>query len=378
MALALLVLLLTPLAVWAEEDGGEDFDELFSELLEESGANELFGQLPEDSQALLRENGIDGVDQDAILSLNFWDLLRGGAAGLKAAAGQPLLLLTTSLGVILLCALLDSFKSSFAAQSHERVFSVVSVICVSAAVIGPIAQAILRTAELLREMSGFLLSFIPVYVGIVTASGKPVSGAAYNACLVGTAEVISRLAATVLVPLLGVYLAICLMGAASREIDMQGISKLVKNVVITALSLLLTVFVGLLGIQGTVAAAADTVTAKTLKFAIGSFVPVVGGAISEALGTLQGCMGVIRSAVGGFGIIAVAAAFLPPVLSILMMQLALSIAGGVGETLGVRQVSGLMKSASSVLSVLLGILLVFAMLFIVSISLMLALSAGGG
>lgn len=371
--MAAILFLLFPGIAWAEDWGDEDFREEYDALLEESGADELFGMLPEDSQALLRENGISGIDPDAILDLNFWELLQGGWTALKSAMGQPLSTLAVSLGAILLCALLNAMKTSVGGQ--ERLFSAVSVLCVSASVAAPVVQLIQRTANLLEEMSRFMLGFIPVYTGLVTAAGKPVSGAVYNACLLGTAEVIARLAATVLAPLLGIYLALCLIGAASREVNLQPAAKMVQNGAVTLLTLLLTVFVGLLSVQGTVAAAADTVAAKTLKFAVSSFVPVVGGALSDALNTVQGGLNVIRSAVGGFGILAAAAAFLPELLAILMMQAALSLAGAAAEVLGVKEAGGLMKSASSVLSLLAGILLVFGMLFVVSLSLMMAMSA---
>ncbi len=373
----LALFLLLPGSIRAEEGGddwtSDEFRRSFEALLEESGANELFPLLPEESQELLRENGISGIDPEAILDLSFWELLQGGWTALKSAAAQPLSTLAISLGVILLCALLNAMKTSVGGQ--ERLFSAVSVLCVSASVAAPAVRMIQRSTALLEEMSKFLLGFVPVYTGLVTASGKPVSGAVYNACLLGTAEVIARLAATVLAPLLGIYLALCLIGAASREVDMQPVSKLVQNGAVTLLTLLLTVFVGLLSVQGTVAAAADTVTTKTLKFAVSSFVPVVGGALGEAMNTVQGGLGLIRSAVGGFGILAAAAAFLPELLSILMMQLALSAAGAAADVLGVKEAGGLMKSASSVLSLLAGMLMVFGMLFVVSLSLMMAMSA---
>ncbi len=373
----LALFLLLPGSIRAEEGGddwtSDEFRRSFEALLEESGANELFPLLPEESQELLRENGISGIDPEAILDLSFWELLQGGWTALKSAAAQPLSTLAISLGVILLCALLNAMKTSVGGQ--ERLFSAVSALCVSASVAAPAVRMIQRSTALLEEMSKFLLGFVPVYTGLVTASGKPVSGAVYNACLLGTAEVIARLAATALAPLLGIYLALCLIGAASREVDMQPVSKLVQNGAVTLLTLLLTVFVGLLSVQGTVAAAADTVTTKTLKFAVSSFVPVVGGALGEAMNTVQGGLGLIRSAVGGFGILAAAAAFLPELLSILMMQLALSAAGAAADVLGVKEAGGLMKSASSVLSLLAGMLMVFGMLFVVSLSLMMAMSA---
>ena len=58
-----------------------------------------------------------------------------------------------------------------------------------------------------------------------------------------------------------------------------------------------------------------------------------------------------------------------------MMQLALSAAGAAADVLGVKEAGGLMKSASSVLSLLAGMLMVFGMLFVVSLSLMMAMSA---
>ena len=363
-----------PVSAQESDDSEGEYQQIFDELLQESDADRLFGQLPEDTQKLLEKNGIDGVDSQSVLELDFWDILKGGWASLTSAASQPVRTLAVTVGIILLCALLNSMKSSFQNQTFERMFSVVSVICVSSALISPIARMIRDTAGLLKEMSDFLMGFIPVYVGIVTASGKPVSAMTCSAALIGVMQVISRLAATVLVPLLAVYMAICLIGAACQEIDMSGISRMIKNVVVVTLTFLMTVFVGLLSLQGTIASSADTVTVKTAKFAISTFVPVVGGAISEAFNMVQGGLGVIRSAVGAFGIISIAAAFLPPALSILLMQGALAIAGGVSDALEVKQVGTLMKSAASVLSLLLSILLLFAVLFILSVSVMMALS----
>lgn len=380
LAFALLCCMVLPGQAASSEpipDEAAAFQEQYDALLHESGADALFSQLPEDGQKLLEENGVDGVDQESLMGLSFWDVLGGIWSGVKSAAARPLTMLATSIGVILLCALLNSMKSSFQNPSFERIFSVMSVISLASVVILPIAQMITKTAALLKEMSGFMLGFVPVYVGIVSVSGKPVSAMTYNACVVGVAQIISRIASTVLVPLLAIYMALCLIGAASQEIGMEGISKAVKKVVTVALTFFLTVFVGLLSVQGTIAASADTVTLKTAKFAVSTFLPVVGGAIGDALNSIQGCVGVIRSTVGGFGIVAIAAAFLPSVITLLLMQLSLTIAGAVGEALGVDRVSSLMRTASSVLSLLLGILLVFAVIFIVSISLMLSLSASG-
>lgn len=139
-------------------------------------------------------------------------------------------------------------------------------------------------------------------------------------------------------PLLGIFLAFCIAGSLNSQINIGGIISTVKKVVVWTLGFLLTIFVGLLTIRGIVAGSADTVATKTTKFLLGSFVPVVGGALSEALNSVQGCMGVIRSSVGSLGIIVCVLTFLPLLLTILLLMGTLHLSAGVAELMSVEKV----------------------------------------
>ncbi|WMJ23024.1 hypothetical protein RBG61_13700 [Paludicola sp. MB14-C6] len=354
----------------------KEYQQQYDELLSQSGANELFSAVPDDAKDILENNDIDSIDSNKFLKMNFFEFVGNLWVTIKDSLAKPIQILLSGIGVVLLCALLNSLKTGFNNAAYEKVFSVVSVICIATVIIIPIAQLITKTAQLIKQVSNFMLSFIPVYVGIITASGKPVSAISYNTALVAVIQVVSRIAASVLVPLLAIYLAFCLIGSASTQINIEGIAKTVKTTVIVILGFLMTVFVGLLTVQGIVATATDTVSMKIAKFGISSFLPVVGGAISEALNSVQGCMGVIKSTLGSFGIITIVAAFLPSIITILLMQLSLTITGAISDMLDTPRITSLMKSASSVLSLILGILLVFFVLIVVSLTIMLSLSTG--
>lgn len=354
----------------------EEITKQYQELLGQSGAEELFSLIPDDARGTLEKNNIDTITPDTLIDIDIFSFIKGIFVTVRDSATKPLSMLLSCIGIIMLYALLNSFKSGFNDGSYERVFSVVSVICISSAIIMPIAQMITKAAELIKQISSFILSFVPVYVGIITASGKPISSVSYSVSLIGAVQVISRMAAVVLVPLLAVYLAFCLIGATSTQISIDGIARSVKNAVIVSLGFLMTVFVGLLTIQGIVASSSDTVTTKATKFAISTFLPVVGSAVSEAFNSVQGCLSLIKSTVGTFGIITLIAAFLPSIISILLMQLSLSISSGIGDMLQCSRITSLLRSASSVLSLLLGILLIFFILLVVSIGIMLTLAGG--
>lgn len=376
----LLLLVIGSCSVYAEETMDfftDEMQEQYKELLDSSGANDLFTLIPNEAQELINQNQINSITPNSLMGINFFSFVKSIFISAKKTISRPLTILLSCIGVILLCAMLNSLKSSFNNSSYERVFSVVSVMCISTTIIIPIAQMITKTAEVIKQVSTFILSFVPVYVGIITASGKPISAVSYNISLISIVQVISRISASVLVPMLAIYLAFCLIGATSTEINIEGIARSVKTIVILVLSFLMTIFVGLLTVQGIVATSSDTVAIKATKFALSAFLPVVGAAISEALNSVQGCMGVIKSTVGGFGIVVIVATFLPSVVSVLLMQFSLSISASISEMMDTPRITSLLRSAASVLSLLLGILLVYFVLLVVSVTIMLTLSTAG-
>ena len=143
------------------------------------------------------------------------------------------------------------------------------------------------------------------------------------------------------------------------------------------LALCLTIFVGLLSVQSMVTGAADTVGNRTVKFVISSTVPVVGGALSEAYGSLFGCLGVVKSTIGVFGIIVMIASLLPVVLELSLTLLSLNLAGAVGDLLGQKRASGVLRSTSSALSIMLGLILCYGMMILVSVTIMLLMGTPG-
>lgn len=350
----------------------DELDEEYDRLLEASGADELMGELSNEAGELLRLYGIDGVDKEQMLELSFFDVIKTIFHQVKNSFSTPLSMLCCCIGIILLCALLNSMKGAFKGGAYDRAFSVICVVGVAGAVATPACALIIRISEAISAVGSFLISFIPIYSGIITASGKALSGVAYQTALFAVVQVISRISATVFVPLLGVYLAFCLIGSASQELDITGIAKSIKTIVITSLSFLLTIFVGLLSVQGTIAVSADTVGLKTAKFAVSTFLPVVGSAVSEALNSVYGCMGVVKSTVGGFGIIGIFAMLLPSLISALLLQLALFLAEGASSMLETGRITSLLGAARAMVSLLIGILVVFMLLFIVSIAIIAA------
>ncbi|HHV51285.1 MAG TPA: stage III sporulation protein AE, partial [Clostridiales bacterium] len=142
------------------------------------------------------------------------------------------------------------------------------------------------------------------------------------------------------------------------------------------LGLTTTIFVGLLSVQGLVGAAADNVTTKALKFSLGAFVPVVGGALGDALNTIKGCLNLLKSTLGGFGIISTLLIVLPPIIECVVWIILLNFLNMAAEMFSLNSVSTLFKSAQGVMKTLIAVLASCSMFMIVATTIVTL--AGGG
>ena len=126
---------------------------------------------------------------------------------------------------------------------------------------------------------------------------------------------------------------------------------------------------GVLGIQSTLAQGADTLALRTVRFAAGSFLPVVGGSVSEALRTVAGSVEYLRSAVGMGGVILVFLAFLPTFLSVLLLRTAFLLSGAVASMLSCQREERLLSELASVWGYFLAVIACLFVMMVFSLTL---------
>ena len=119
----------------------QGLSEDYAEYFESSGANELFGMAPEETQDLLEESGIASLDSEELLALDagsLWDALLGELADRLA---QPVKILVLTLGMVLIASMMGIMQST-TGEGTQSVFSVVVVLGVSGIIVSPLVQVI--------------------------------------------------------------------------------------------------------------------------------------------------------------------------------------------------------------------------------------------
>lgn len=365
-------LFFTP-AFAAQTSGQGATQQYYEEQKRQSGADQLEDKLPADTRKALDELGIGGADWNAITSITPQNYFQKILSIFTGKFQNPLRVAVCVIAVILLCSLLNGMKLSFGEQQLCGVIGMVATLCICTIVVSPIVSCIQDAADMLKASSGFLLACIPVLAGILIAAGQPVTAGSYNLLMLAAGNAVSIFSANFLVPMMNIFLALSVVSAVSPNISLSGLCSALNKAVKWIMGLCMTLFTGLITVHSLVSTSADNTGGKAAKFIVSSFVPVVGNALGEALNTVNGCIKLLKSGVGAFGLLAGMFLFLPVIAECILWVLTLSICSGIGQIFELREVTSLLKASSDVVSTMLAILLCCMTVLVISTVLMLVI-----
>lgn len=361
--LLLVLLFFALLAFPVSADTTEDF---YREQAEASGADELFSLLPEETRAFLRAIGIEGLDPESYTALQPGKLLNTLLEIFGEQAGSVTAICGVLLGVIVLGAVAESMKQTVKEGQMAEMFSLICGVAACGAVLLPVSTCVKQVCEAADGVAVLMLSFVPAYAALIVSGGQMALATSYSTVLLTGAQCVSAIVTGVALPLLMVSLGMTAAGALSEKNRLGAMGGLMAKFSGWLLTTVTGVFTALLSMQSLVAASADSIGQRAAKMSLASFVPIVGGALSETFGTVTGCLRLLRSTLGMFGILAAAALVLPSFFRCFAWSLAIGVCRMAAEILDVKPVTTLLGAVQTVMKTLLGILAVCALFLIVT------------
>lgn len=343
-------------------------NDLYEEQLSASGASLLNEKLPADVRELLEQLHLERMDPAAYTSLDSSSIFRMLGTLLQKNAGGPLQAIGSLVAVVMLTAMFGGLENVTDNPSLRQTYHTVAVLACGGMLLSSFSGLLNAVKETVESVSVFMLSYVPTYGAILLAGGSMAGAVSYQTTLLTAAELLVQLIGRVVLPVLCVSLGLGCTGAVAEGFALDSLSQVLHKIILWVLGLFSTVFTGVLSIQQMVAAAGDTVGGRALKFSISSFVPVVGGALSEAYSTVVGCVGLLRSTVGCFGLVATVLILLPCVIQCLGWDICLQVGAGVAAMFHLTALEKLCKTVAGAVRVLIAVLAVFALLMIVSTS----------
>jgi stage III sporulation protein AE len=146
----------------------------------------------------------------------------------------------------------------------------------------------------------------------------------------------------------------------------------------TLLTFLMMLLLAMLGAQTTLGARSDTLAMKSVKFAAGNMIPVVGGSVSELLRTVSSCVGYLRGGVGICGILILVLLLLPTLVELLLLRLTWQIGASLADLLGCDHEKRLLEEFSSLCGYLIAAVAICSAVPLLSFTLLLRCASAIG
>lgn len=309
------------------------------------------------------------------MTLSDWLSALGGL--LRQNLHTPLRLLAKLCGLLLLSAV---GQSMCAQTSSPEQAALLDTVCALAAfaLCAPTALALTELLQQAIETSRtYLVAFVPVFASVLTACGQPGGAALYSGVFFGVSMVMADVLCGVGLPVTRMLLAMNAAAAASGASVLSRLAASLCKGIKWALTLCATVFGALVALQSFFAQSADTLALRTGKFLFSSGVPVVGRAISDAMGSVLAGMKLLKGTVG-FAVIAVlGAAFVPLLLQCLVYRLVFGAGDIIASAAGSEKSAKLLAGFSDCISLYHSMILFFALIVITATLVMILLGNGG-
>ena len=352
-------------------------EELYEEQWQASGAPEWIEQLPEETKALLSDLGIDEFELSSITTLQ----PKTAEKWLVSVAGEqgktPFAVVGILLGTLLLCCLLNGTRLLAQEDALSVTYKTVGILAISTTLFLPLCRCITEVCEAMTGAFVLMGSFVPVYAGVLVSSGNPSVALSFQSVVLFTAEAMTAVLSGGITPLLTVSLGLGVAGSLDDTFPLSSISRFLNRLCTWTLGFFCTVFVGLLSLQTLVGTRADGVAIRAVRFSLANLVPVIGNAVSEAFGTVQNCLLVLRTTLGGIGILVTGILLIPPLVRCGIWTLLLNFCAAVSDTLAFSALSAVLRIAADVTKALLGILVCTGLFLILSVTVV-TLTANGG
>ena len=360
--LILLILELVCLPCIASEFDGQDA----LNRLYESAPAEVTEQLSEDQ--LTADTISDAIDPISIVNLM--------TSNLVSNLQENLVMMISVIGVLVLIGVYDSLRDSFAAKGTERIADFFCAATISLMICPPLMERAGELSKVICELADYLELSLPVLTGLLAASGHTGSAGILHFFIYHAASLAGSLFSDILLPLSGAYMSIGIAAAITENNGLKNLTSSIRTVTTRAMVFFCTIFTALLSLQGIISGAGDTLSRRTLKLAVSSFLPVAGNLMAESVDTFMSGVGVIRSVAGVFGVIVVFYLIIVPIIKTVSNFLLIKITSFVGDMVGTPRIRALLTVVADGYGMILSIAAGVGIIFIICMAFLLIIGGG--
>lgn len=279
--------------------------------------------------------------------------------------------------IILIHSILKTFAEDLTNSEVSKIIYYVQYILIVTIIMSNFSAIFQSISDTITNLIGFANVLVPLLVTLMVYTGSITTSSVLQPILLFMIEFIARIIQDLVMPFLSIIVVISVVSKISDRIQVEKISKFMKSSIVWFIGIILTAFVGVLSLEGTLTASVDGITAKTAKAAVSSLIPVVGKILGDGVDTVLGCGVILKNAVGLVGTIIVVGICAVPIIKLATFSVMYSLLSAVTEPIADGKIVKLLEEFGGIFKLLLAILCSVSFLLIIGVTLVVRISNSG-
>ena len=274
----------------------------------------------------------------------------------------------------LLSSILKSLDNSFSSGAISQVTTyIVFIVMVTLTLVG--FKDVLNICNTtIDSMINLMQILMPILITFLVVMGFPMTSTVMTPIFMGGVTVINIVFKNFLFVSITIGFAILVINNLSNSIKLKKLASFIKQINLITIGAIFTIYLALVSMQGMYVKSLDGFAVKSTKFAIGNFIPVVGGFVSDSFDIILSSSQLIKNLFGGVGLIILVGICLIPIIKIISIILVYKTSAMIVEPVGEDSISNFLNEISNLMAIMLACIIAITIMFFVTIAIVVSIS----
>ena len=285
--------------------------------------------------------------------------------------------LVSILIIIVIHSILKSISENLQNDNVSKMIYYVQYIAIVTVIMNNFSNVITMVKETATNLVGFMNSLVPILVSLMLYTGSITTSSILEPAILFMINFIGNIIQSFLIPAVLIAATLSIVSKIGDKVQIDKISKTFNSGIIWILGVILTTFVGVISLEGTLSSSIDGITAKTAKAIVSSSIPIVGKILGDAVDTVLGCGIILKNAIGVIGVVIIIGICIMPIIKIAILTISYKILASISEPIADTKIIKLLEQIGDIFKVLLEILCSISVMVIVGTTLVIKISNSG-
>ena len=279
--------------------------------------------------------------------------------------------------IVLIHSILKTIADGLQTSSISTIVYYIQYILIVTLVMSNFTDIVSSITNTVNNLVGFMNTLVPLLITLMIYTGSIATSGLLQPIILFVVGFVGNIINTLILPAISIITALIIVSKLSDKVQIGKLAKFMKSTIVWFLGIILTIFVGVVSLEGTLASSVDGITAKTAKAAVSSLIPVVGKILGDSVDSVLGCGLVLKNALGVVGVIIIIGICIMPIIKLATLSIIYTISSAIIEPLADEKIVKLIEEFGGIFKLLLAILCAVSVLLIIGTTLVVKISNSG-